>query len=491
MAALHIACGHVVTAKRYMLTLLEQVCRFQFIGALHRAAVRAGCGDELALEHFRDLLEALVKRCDAGFCCCETCIDEGIAACVRDMVRVWSSINCYRVTKIEPLRACPGDKLVICGSGFGKEAGRVVFRQKGAIGLGPSVKPDAWCTTSIELKVPEDAGCGLYLRLPKDTVRVCDRFLEYRPIGCMDAEFEGTSVEILKFLVKDHVNNECLRPGEPLKIRWKVCAADSVRVEILNRKTGQVIAQQDPADNRGCWDFLSTNFTSTTEVTLRITARGKCKPPEVSREIDFVYQNPPNLSVDGVEVTQSIQHYRASQHLTDPADRGADNSLRLVTNKTAWVRIYLRSGQIPGFDGGDLKDVDGTLTVERRVGGVWSQIAQIASQNGTVDARDSFVNYDAERGNINESLNFIVPAAQMTGLLRLSVDVASPYKQCPGNTATGQTTVDVNLTQTLNAAFITIGYNGPNNTNTGNLNLPAPTLAQCQAETSWAMTTFP
>ena len=133
----------------------------------------------------------------------------------------------------------------------------------------------------------------------------------------------------------------------------------------------------------------------------------------------------------------------------------------------------------------------GTLTVERRVGGVWNIVASIPSQNGPVNAQASFVSYDAERGNIDTSLNFIVPASIMTGLLRFTVDVASPFAHCPGNTASGQTQVDVNLTQTLNAAFITIGYNGPDNANTTTLNLPAPALAQCQTETSWAMTTYP
>jgi hypothetical protein len=138
-----------------------------------------------------------------------------------------------------------------------------------------------------------------------------------------------------------------------------------------------------------------------------------------------------------------------------------------------------------------LTGVDGTLTVERRVGGVWGVVATIPSQNGPITAEDSFVSYDAERGNINNSLNFVVPANVMTGLLRFTVNVASEYAACPGNQASGQTSVDVNLTQTLNAAFITIGYNGPNATNTGNLNLAAPTLGQCQAETGWAMRAYP
>ena len=37
--------------------------------------------------------------------------------------------------------------------------------------------------------------------------------------------------------------------------------------------------------------------------------------------------------VAGIEVTQSIQYYQASQHLTDSKDRGPDNSVHLVANK--------------------------------------------------------------------------------------------------------------------------------------------------------------
>ena len=45
---------------------------------------------------------------------------------------------------------------------------------------------------------------------------------------------------------------------------------------------------------------------------------------------DFVFEKFKQfkrLSIHGVEVTQSIQYYRAEEHLTDPADRGPDNSL--------------------------------------------------------------------------------------------------------------------------------------------------------------------
>ena len=502
MAALHVACGQPEASKRDVLTLLDQICRFQILGALHRAAVKAVLGNQPSRAHVRDLLELICPRCGDAcgneeacpprrpLACCDVCLDTRLIDCLRQAVRSWCCVGCYTVTEVRPPRACPGDEIVIAGTCFGEKPGRIVFRKKGTVGPGAIVEATSWCDDRITVTVPDDAGCGLWLQLPPDTVAVCGRFLEYRRTGCIWKGFEGTSPEILAFAVKGHVEGECLEPGEPLRISWRTCATDRVRIEILNEGTGATIASLDPAGASGHWDFTATNFTATVRLRVQITAFGQCEPPTVVRHLSFIIQKRPNLSVQGLEVTQAIQFYGASQHLTDAADRGADNSLRLVTNKTAWVRTYLRSGQDPAFEGGQLSGVDGTLRVERRVGGIWSTVATIPSQNGPIVAEDSFASYDTERGNINSSLNFIVPANVCTGLLRFMVEVASEYR-CPGNTASGQAQVDVNLTQTLNAAFITIGYNGPDNAGTGTLNLPAPTLAQCQAETSWAMTTYP
>jgi hypothetical protein len=505
MAALHISCGHEATARTYVLTLLDQLCRFELLGALHRSAARALTGDAAAREHFRDLVRFSGERCRAGSgerapyfpprdppCCCAACLDHELVCCLQDAASAWHCIDCYTICDIEPRRACPGERIVIRGCGFGDWPGTVAFRQYGTLDLGPEVDPDRWCDDEIRVIVPEGAGCGLVVRPPPRTVQVCGRFVQVRPHGCAEVQFEGSAPDILRFAVEGRAGGECLEPGTPLRIRWRTCAADRVRVELIDEESGARLAVRDPAPATGRWDFTDTDFTSTRRIRVQITASGRCKPSRVVQQLSFVFQARPALQVIGTEVTQAIQYQRAAQHLTDAADRGPDNSVRLVVDKTAWVRAYLRSGQDPAFHGGLLPGVDGTLTVERRVGGVWSVVDTLPSQNGPVTARDDFATYDAERGNIDATLNFVVPAGVMTGLLRFTVNVASDLPQCPGNQATGTPVVcDVNLRQTLNAAFITIAYNGPNAARTGNLNLPAPTLATCQAETSWAMTTYP
>src|SRR5215216_5496301 len=71
------------------------------------------------------------------------------------------------------------------------------------------------------------------------------------------------------------------------------------------------------------------------------------------------------LYIDGVEVTQSIQYRMADRHLTDAADRGPDNSIPLVADKTALVRVYVRhSGEL-------MHGVVGSVTIQRMRWGVW------------------------------------------------------------------------------------------------------------------------
>ena len=434
MAALHVSCGHIKTARKYMLALLDQLCRFEFLGALHRSATNALCGDDKAQLHFKDLLEFIRSKCDIDdrsafgspsvarnpLCCCETCLNEDLERCLRDAIKAWCDISCYTVTKIEPARACIGDEVIICGEGFGPYPGAVVFRQKGSIHPGPIATPNEWCNDQVRVTVPQGAGCGLTLQLPAETIKVCGRFLEYRPYGCMKAEFEGTSAEILSFSVEGRQEGDCLLPGEPLRICWKTCAADNVSVEIMNTETNSVIGSLNPAEDRGCWTFAETDFNQTTPVRIVVTARGKCQPAQVTRQMNLTFQRPADLTIDGLEITQAIQYYRADQHLTDAANRGPDNSLQLVANKRAWVRAYLRSGQDPAFDNGLLTNVDGTMQVERRVNGIWSVVTNIASDNGPITAVDAFGSYNAERRDINASLNFVVPANVMTGLLRFT-----------------------------------------------------------------------
>lgn len=211
----------------------------------------------------------------------------------------------------------------------------------------------------------------------------------------------------------------------------------------------------------------------------------------------FQFINPPfqispnwqelfSLRIVGIEVTQGIQYYRASRHLTDAADRQIDNSVRLVAGKSAWVRVYVRA---PYFSA-DIPNVTGSLEISKRHHGFLYTPLSVLSpiSPGSVTARSNPA-YSVERGTLGYTLNFIIPADTMCGNLALKAIIISP------SGVTDEHTIHINVTlrQTLRLAGIMVGYNGPANSNPGapNINLPAPNLANLQTTSAFTLTTFP
>ena len=196
-----------------------------------------------------------------------------------------------------------------------------------------------------------------------------------------------------------------------------------------------------------------------------------------------------HLHVHGIEVTQSIQHYRADEHLNDPADRGMDNSVQLVAYKAAYVRVYVRSGLLSSVSG-----VTATLEIARRNYAMGYDVVRTLMPQGipTITAEQT-VNYNTERNSLGRTLNFIIPATDFWGTLRLTARLTG----YPG--IEGSAIVRANLVQTLRIRAILVAYNGPSSANTPGpgqppitqLTLAAPTLADVQSTSSMALAAMP
>lgn len=190
------------------------------------------------------------------------------------------------------------------------------------------------------------------------------------------------------------------------------------------------------------------------------------------------------LYLDGIEVTQAIQYFDSDEHLTDAADHAADNAIRLVTGKPAWVRVYVNS-----FFGAS--GVSGTLDVQRRENGFfWRTIATLNPDPSSMTSVPSIgaTTYAARRGATSGSVNFIIPAAEMIGTLRLTANITAGSR-----TAQGSVVVAATLRQTLRLAGVMIAYNGPASMapNAPNLTIAAPNLTNLQAMSGTALTLFP
>jgi hypothetical protein len=200
----------------------------------------------------------------------------------------------------------------------------------------------------------------------------------------------------------------------------------------------------------------------------------------------------PHARIDGVEVTQAIQHYRAADHLADPHDRGIDNSVFLVAGKAAWVRVYVRSGVRESVSG-----ATGTLHVERRRhGSIYDHVRTVSPERpGSVTAYET-MDYATERGNVANSLNFVIRPEEFYGFMRLTVRLTDGAGR-ESDTLTFE--VNTPVRQTLRLRAILVNYNGPaTSARPGpgqppppNLPLAAPTLADLQATAGLAMRAMP
>lgn len=204
----------------------------------------------------------------------------------------------------------------------------------------------------------------------------------------------------------------------------------------------------------------------------------------------FPFPWPPHpiklVSVTSIEVTQAIQYNRAAQHLTDAADRGPDNAVPLVQGKAAWVRVYVGSWLASGIN------VRGRLLVWRRIGwgGFYLPALTLTPQApGLVTTeKDS---YDSERSTLGTSLNFIIPADEMVGQMRLTAEIWLDGQNETNIVDSETINIYPDLVQTLAVRGVMIHYNGPNAAGTANLDLPAPTVANLMTTAAWSLTTMP
>jgi hypothetical protein len=147
--------------------------------------------------------------------------------------------------------------------------------------------------------------------------------------------------------------------------------------------------------------------------------------------------------------------------------------MRLIANKPAWVRVYVRSRFTTSISG-----VTGTLEVQqRRLAAFYETVyTPPAEFPGTVTAEIN-PNYADERGNLKSSLNFIIPSDYMMGHMRLRVKISTGSLSDELDVY-----LDVTLRQTLHLAGIMISYEGPedNTLNSPNVTYPAPTMTDLQ-----------
>jgi hypothetical protein len=372
----------------------------------------------------------------------------------------------YIITNITPQNICPPDTISIAGTNFGATAGKVVFKRADDTEF--EITPLTWADTLITVDVPE-AAVSVWLKIFANQIEVCGATVDLYGPGQVYSTFHSGPAVINLLTVNGIAQSPVvIQPGINLSIHSQIFGATNVQIEILN--AGVSINNFNPVlPNPASSPEYNINYTlpvvanlNSTQLTIKVTANGNCIPQEVTKYIEVIITKDPQLVIEGIEVTQSVQHYKSGLHLTDPLTFGPDNSLDLVAGKAAWARVFINSLREPLFDNGRFTGVTGTLLVEEITTGGFPISSSVLSPAGNSSPIIySTPLYSQRRGDINQTLNFIIPAHLMKGTTRLTVRLSS-LTNIPFNIpAQFSLTLNPLLNQRLRIVFIPVGYNGP------------------------------
>jgi len=150
----------------------------------------------------------------------------------------------YSITGISPQGACPGDTIVITGTGFLFEGNTGVVNFPGLewSSYVPSEAPLSWTDTEIRVVVPEGVSCGaIELVMPPGIGEIfaCGLTIQlFTTSESAAVPFVGGVTRIDSFRSRTPLNG-CLAPGQVVQLIWRVCNADRISL-VLTGLTEEV-----------------------------------------------------------------------------------------------------------------------------------------------------------------------------------------------------------------------------------------------------------
>jgi IPT/TIG domain len=386
---------------------------------------------------------------------CKMLVVGGISGFVHAPISTYTT----GITSISPKTACPGNQVTINGSGFGATQPAEV-----EVIIGNVVAPvDSWADAAIVITVPAGAksGCvafrnktleaqrlAAYQQNEEAIASIAEGFaclgvggfwpksppLMPSPAPCIGANHLTIGPPVIDWFtvtspgLTNTPTGPTVIPGSVLTLNWQAMNASSVRIRRTS-PAGPYVNPNIVHPPSGTLNIGAWAGGQPATATYEIEATNSCGT--VTRTITVGLDQPPVLSVVGIEVVQVIQ---------TPA-----NSVRLVANKRTIVRVSVDSGISNNFNkgtGANLQpDVTGDCTIFPGGAGMGFGAGAPLNTNGDIDARPAA---SINRDVFEHTLNFELPVNRLSGSVRVDVrvwvgghenDVGGPWR------ASGMTTV--------------------------------------------------
>lgn len=318
----------------------------------------------------------------------------------------------YHISAVNPVSACPGEVIILNGSGFGDDAGLVCFENN--VGGSICVEAETWSDNRVTVEVPDGVPNGVItLKISEGAIDLCGRLVPLYRQGT-GIGWEGGPSSIVSLTVDGRFGLPCFPPGQRVALAWSANPDDAdVEVVVTDGVSELFRATAQPAVGRAFFDIPDGDTPETYEVT--VTASGSCLPASATRE--FQRNVVPELTIEGMEVTQGIQVFWR--------DNVVWNTLNTISGKNTIVRVYVACER-SGFNNDLCESVTGTLTVGNTVLTPVNGMSPIDDPSGSNPFITARPVDQIDREETEHTLNFLIPAALSNGTKRLRAAIFAP-----------------------------------------------------------------
>jgi hypothetical protein len=360
--------------------------------------------------------------CEQAGDLCRELIAEGLMGAPLP-TSVWADT----ITSVDPAE-CDGDfaRVRIHGSGFGSaQPPNVVVLVDFEV-----AEVESWSDTEIVIRIPADmpSGCIGF----RDEVIEAQRHAMQgqvqeaweklnQGLRCLEGAgippdrlpysssrapctafntFAGTLPEIRYFRINGGTDVSVARHG-PRRLTWRVDNAQTIRIRRV--VPGPGLDLLNPPGNS--YDLGAASPAMPQREEYEMVAANGCG--EARARVALQVRQEANLRIVGIEVVQVIQR---------PA-----SDVRLVAHKNTVVRVYLDPGNPRGLD-----DVTGRVTIRRGGAAPGDPPVGVARPFNRIGmGPEGFMNLrpgPSDRGDLEQSLNFLLPFRVLDGMLELHVE---------------------------------------------------------------------
>ncbi|WP_175500627.1 IPT/TIG domain-containing protein [Litoreibacter janthinus] len=302
----------------------------------------------------------------------------------------------YQITDITPEAVCPRTRITIDGNNFN---GAAEVRFVDASGGTVSAVPVSVTDSQIVVEVPLDARSGpIWIHVPISMTLCLTTLTMTRP--GTPGEIEIGAPVIHHFGPQSGL--DCIAMFSSVDLSWVVSPADVEVTVFIVDPIGNRREVETAGPARGNFVFLPDQVGPWTFEIFANHSTLPCGVEAQSRTLNVALREHANFTIAAIEHTQAIQVFSLEDSPPEP-----NNAIPLTAGMDTVLRVYLRAHPSP--TGPSVARCTGTVTMNGNTYFPMNDDERLAVNSFIIASEEP------SRDNTNDSLNFLIPAADAMG----------------------------------------------------------------------------